>query len=108
MLPSIDPDTANKVHYATTLYGIPHSAVTRKSRVMGTVWTFTLSHQYSFQLLCISRMIERFGQDDCNWLHVELAIDMTTQEHYQQQQQSESRAARLPITSISQAPEGKI
>lgn len=104
---NLDSDTANKPIYATTLYGIPQSAITRKSRVMGTVWTFNLSHQYSFQLLCISRMIERFGQDDCNWLLVELAIDKTTQEHHQQQQRSGSRANRLSIIAIPSAPEGK-
>ncbi|GAN06533.1 DNA methylase N-4 [Mucor ambiguus] len=90
--------TTNAPEYTTTLYGIPHSAIARNSRVMGTVWTFKPSHQYSFQILCISRMVNRFGQDDCNWLHVELAIDMTTQEHCQQQQDTESRADRLQIT----------
>ncbi|KAL9554525.1 hypothetical protein MBANPS3_002775 [Mucor bainieri] len=88
-----DPYMANEPHYTTTLYGIPYSAIARNSRVMGTVWTFNLSQQYSFQLLCISRMIERFGQDDCNWLHVELAIDVAVQNLHQQQQEWKSHAA---------------
>jgi len=104
----LGPNTANKPPFTTTLYGIPHSAIARNSRVMGTVWTFKLSHQYTFQLLCISRMIERFGQDDCNWLHVELTIDLTTQEHHQQQQKSRPHADKLPTSCTSSALEGKI
>ncbi|OAC98703.1 hypothetical protein MUCCIDRAFT_114945 [Mucor lusitanicus CBS 277.49] len=91
--------TNSKPLYTTTLYGVPHSAIPRNSRVMGTVWTFKLSHQYSFQLLCIGRMIERFGRDDCNWLHVELTIDETSQKHQQQRQESGTTSAdKLPIT----------
>lgn len=76
---------------------------------MGTVWTFKLSHQYSFQLLCIGRMIERFGRDDCNWLHVELTIDETSQKHQQQRQESGTTSAdKLPITCTPSVMEGMI
>jgi hypothetical protein len=89
-------------YYTSTLYGIPPSAITRKSRAMGTVWIFNLSNQYSFAQLCISRMIERFGQDECNWLHIKLLVDITIQEQYQKH---ESGSFSLPFTSTS---EGKI
>ncbi|KAI9470552.1 MAG: hypothetical protein EXX96DRAFT_491184 [Benjaminiella poitrasii] len=55
-----------------TLRGIPSSAILRKSRVMGTVWIFKPTTNYSLPQLCVSRMVERFGQDDSNWVHVEL------------------------------------
>lgn len=97
ILCNLDPDMVNN-YYSSTLYGIPSSAITRKSRVMGTVWTFNLSDQYSFPQLCISRMIERFGQDESNWLHVKLSIDSTTQGHYQKQ---ESGTCSLSITNTS-------
>lgn len=39
---------------------------------MGTVWVFKPTPAYKFSQLCISRMVERFGQDDHNWEHIEL------------------------------------
>lgn len=47
-------------------------------------------------------MIERFGQDECNWLHIKLSVDITIQEQYQKH---ESGSFSLSFTSTS---EGKI
>lgn len=46
----------------------------RKSVVMGTVWVFKPTETYTFDKLCISRMVERFGKDDGNWEHIELQL----------------------------------
>ncbi|KAI8997788.1 hypothetical protein BDB01DRAFT_714441 [Pilobolus umbonatus] len=55
-----------------TQYGIPSSAISRKSVVMGTVWVFKPTETARFDQLCISRMVERFGKDDSNWEHIQL------------------------------------
>ena len=39
---------------------------------MGTVWVFKPTDHYRFDQLCMSRMVERFGRDDTNWIQVEL------------------------------------
>ncbi|KAI8638993.1 hypothetical protein BD408DRAFT_446320 [Parasitella parasitica] len=95
-----EPDIANS--YNITLYGIPPSAIVRKSRVMGTVWTFKPSTRYSFQLLCVSRMIERFGQDDCNWIHVEFVIDMSRREHDQLEESRSSEKLQMTIKTFTE------
>ncbi|KAI8342076.1 hypothetical protein BC941DRAFT_415299 [Chlamydoabsidia padenii] len=61
----------DSVQVTRTLRGVPSSAISRKSVVMGTVWVFRPKEQHSFSKLCMSRMVERFGKDDCNWEHVQ-------------------------------------
>lgn len=41
---------------------------------MGTVWLFKPSDRHSFEQLCTSRMVERFGKDESNWEHIELEV----------------------------------
>ncbi|KAJ1969137.1 hypothetical protein H4R35_006223 [Dimargaris xerosporica] len=53
-----------------TVRTIPPSPIVRTSRPMGTVWTFLPNDQYSLAMLCLSRIVERFGMDDCNWEEV--------------------------------------
>lgn len=37
---------------------------------MGTVWVFRPTEKLKFHDLCLSRMVERFGQDETNWEHI--------------------------------------
>lgn len=60
-----------------TMYGVPSSAIMRKSVVMGTVWVFKPTEEHRFEKLCISRMVERFGKDDGNWEHIELVLEVS-------------------------------
>ncbi|KAJ1984021.1 hypothetical protein H4R34_000929 [Dimargaris verticillata] len=53
-----------------TVRTIPSSPIVRTSRPMGTVWTFLPNDQYSLAMLCLSRIVERFGMDGCNWEEV--------------------------------------
>ncbi|ORX49517.1 hypothetical protein DM01DRAFT_1409486 [Hesseltinella vesiculosa] len=70
--PTTEEKVAEKVMIKQTMHGIPPSAISRKSVVMGTVWIFKPNDKYSFSKLCISRMVERFGRDDSNWLHLDM------------------------------------
>ncbi|KAJ1669406.1 hypothetical protein EV182_008780, partial [Spiromyces aspiralis] len=53
---------------------IPHCPIDRRSVVMGSVWTFNVHRKYPFPMLCMSRMVERFGRDDTDWEQVELEV----------------------------------
>ena len=58
-----------------TIRPIPQCPIDRKSVIMGSVWTFSpQTKQYTLPLLCMSRMVERFGRDGANWEQVELDI----------------------------------
>ncbi|KAI7898479.1 uncharacterized protein BX663DRAFT_555836 [Cokeromyces recurvatus] len=71
---NLDNDTSEIIEVRRTLRGVPSSAIMRKSRVMGTVWIFKPTTNYSFSQLCVSRMVERFGKDDGNWEYIELKL----------------------------------
>ena len=64
----------SKLKRTSIIRGVPSSAVTRKSVVMGTVWVFRPTETHSFDKLCVSRMVERFGKDDGNWEHIYLHL----------------------------------
>jgi hypothetical protein len=69
---------AENVFIKRVTRGIPSSAIMRKSVVMGTVWIFKPTRAYKFSKLCISRMVERFGKDDCNWEHIDLTFKVSS------------------------------
>lgn len=69
---TLDESCKDAVRTRHVIRGIPSSAIARKSVVMGTVWIFKPTEKYSFQQLCVSRMVERFGRDEANWEQVEL------------------------------------
>ncbi|RCH85744.1 hypothetical protein CU098_000026, partial [Rhizopus stolonifer] len=52
-----DTDIQDEVNVKRTVRGVPSSAIMRKSVVMGTVWIFKPTEAYSFDQLCISRMV---------------------------------------------------
>ncbi|KAI8061150.1 hypothetical protein BC940DRAFT_336987 [Gongronella butleri] len=80
-------DKAPTVQVTKTMHGIPPSAVLRKSVVMGTVWVFKPTENYPFPNVCTSRVVERFGKDDCNWMHLSL--------HFSSPEKDERDAPRL-------------
>ncbi|KAI9265087.1 hypothetical protein BDA99DRAFT_507676 [Phascolomyces articulosus] len=69
---SLEEESIDHVRVTRTLRGVPSSAIARKSVVMGTVWVFKPTDYYRFDQLCMSRMVERFGRDDTNWVQIEL------------------------------------
>ncbi|KAI9498996.1 hypothetical protein BDB00DRAFT_753869 [Zychaea mexicana] len=69
---SLKENTVDHVRVTRTMRGVPSSAIARKSVVMGTVWVFKPTEHYRFDRLCMSRMVERFGRDDTNWIQIEL------------------------------------
>src|ERR1700710_190434 len=69
---SIASESNSHIRVSYTTREIPRSPIARKSVVMGTVWLFKPSSTHTFQQLCTSRMVERFGKDETNWEHVEL------------------------------------
>ncbi|KAJ2889051.1 hypothetical protein FB639_000194 [Coemansia asiatica] len=58
---------------------VPPSPINRKSVVMGSVWTFERHAVHSFSQLCMSRMVERFGRDLCNWEQIDLELKNLSQ-----------------------------
>ncbi|OBZ81845.1 hypothetical protein A0J61_10106 [Choanephora cucurbitarum] len=68
-------ESEERLELRRTIRGVPSSAITRKSVVMGTVWVFKPTDEYHFKDLCISRMVERFGKDESNWEHIEFESD---------------------------------
>ncbi|KAI7859297.1 hypothetical protein BDC45DRAFT_564763 [Circinella umbellata] len=78
---SLEEESIDHVQVTKTSRGVPSSAIARKSVVMGTVWVFKPTDHYRFDQLCMSRMVERFGRDDTNWIQVEL--DFISQYEFQ-------------------------
>ncbi|KAJ2486439.1 hypothetical protein EV174_001104 [Coemansia sp. RSA 2320] len=73
-LPLNDAHAESATIIARTLREVPASPIERKSVVMGSVWSFDHHLRYSFPQLCMSRMVERFGRDNSNWEHIDLAL----------------------------------
>lgn len=98
MPPRIDTGCTDHVRVTRSTRGVPSSAITRKSVVMGTVWVFRPNATYRFENLCVSRMVQRFGRDDTNWELVE--IEFVSEEKIRQAallelQQSEQEKQQL-------------
>ncbi|ORY92997.1 hypothetical protein BCR43DRAFT_496172 [Syncephalastrum racemosum] len=72
MLSYTNTDCTDHVRLNRSIRGVPSSAITRKSVVMGTVWVFRPNATYRFENLCVSRMVQRFGRDDTNWELIEI------------------------------------
>ncbi|KAI8149976.1 hypothetical protein BJV82DRAFT_585375 [Fennellomyces sp. T-0311] len=91
---SLEEDSGDHVRVTRTMRGIPSSAIARKSVVMGTVWVFKPTENYRFDQLCMSRMVERFGRDETNWLQIQLDF-MSFEFQYPSQVQNETE---VPVT----------
>ncbi|ORX89491.1 hypothetical protein K493DRAFT_340603 [Basidiobolus meristosporus CBS 931.73] len=65
-------DGIHEMTITETVRGIPYCPIARKSVVMGTVWTFKPSAEFSFVSLCTSRMVERFGKNGYNWEEIRI------------------------------------
>ncbi|KAI0244201.1 hypothetical protein L0F63_007215, partial [Massospora cicadina] len=64
--------TAVRIHRRRR--AIPTYPIERSSVIMGTVWVFRPNPNYSFEKLCKSRMVERFGRDGTNWEEISLVF----------------------------------
>ncbi|KAI8366507.1 hypothetical protein EDC96DRAFT_442841 [Choanephora cucurbitarum] len=83
-------ESEERLELRRTIRGVPSSAITRKSVVMGTVWVFKPTDEYHFKDLCISRMVERFGKDESNWEHIEFESDVSTKRKAKPQEDTSS------------------
>ncbi|KAL0083611.1 hypothetical protein J3Q64DRAFT_1138071 [Phycomyces blakesleeanus] len=99
MLPIDNSDCRDHVRVEHVTKAVPQSAISRKSVVMGTVWIFKPTDTHTFEQLCISRMLERFGKDDGNWEQVLLDFmspeSMMIQNNVQQQYQSSTSSQNV-------------
>ncbi|KAI8339815.1 hypothetical protein BD560DRAFT_412468 [Blakeslea trispora] len=100
-----DGGLQEKANCRRTIRGVPSSAITRKSVVMGTVWVFKPTEEHQFKDLCVSRMVERFGKDDGNWEHIEFEFDSLTNEpsstekpHHMAKSQEETSSESNPLS----------
>ncbi|CEP07971.1 hypothetical protein [Parasitella parasitica] len=94
--------------FIATFKKIPHHRVDKMTLALKT-GTSLIQPPVATTVLCMAshlvlfpekadRMIERFGQDDCNWLHVELVTDMLSREHNQQEESGSSEGLQMKIS----------
>lgn len=53
---------------------VPTYPIERSSVIMGTVWVFRPKPPHTFEQLCKSRMVERFGKNNTNWEEISLTF----------------------------------
>ncbi|KAK9722491.1 hypothetical protein K7432_002643 [Basidiobolus ranarum] len=98
---SDNQSSIHEVKITETTRGIPYCPIARKSVVMGTVWTFKPSSQFSFVSLCTSRMVERFGKDGYNWEEIKIEF---AQQKVDLSENHSIETANEKLTELEMAP----
>ncbi|KAL1919119.1 uncharacterized protein VTP21DRAFT_2501 [Calcarisporiella thermophila] len=94
------------VKITRTQHEIPSSPITRHSVIMGTVWTFKPTPEYSFVQLCSSRMVERFGKDatNCEKISLEFLVPQDNKDkNGQAKEQSFAKDTDEPLSEYEKS-----